>query len=77
MTSRKLIVGAAFHMKTKVRIMAGSERKRMCPTQMAKAVLVLPMIGEPVGSNMTPQAKKMTAGDKAYSAVPDAPGVAA
>jgi hypothetical protein len=35
------------------------------------------MIGKAVGSNMTPKASKMTAGNKAYSAVAGAPGVAA
>src|SRR5258707_747015 len=62
---------------TKVRIMAGSERKRMELTQKATAVLVLPMIGKAVGSNMIPKARKMTAGNIANSAVADAPGVAA
>ena len=70
-------VGAPFRITPNVRIMAGSERKTMELTQKATAVLVLPMIGKAVGSNRTPKASKMTVGDHAYSAVADAPGVAA
>lgn|SRR5580704_7160554 len=70
-------VGAPFRITTNVRIMPGSERKRMLPMQKATAVLLLPVIGRATGSNMTPQARKMTAGARAYSAVADAPGVAA
>jgi hypothetical protein len=70
-------VGAPFRMTTNVRIITGSERKRMELTQKATAVSVRPMIGKAVGSNMIPTASKMTAGNKAYSALADAPGVAA
>src|SRR4029077_4223669 len=70
-------VGAPLRMATNISIMAGSERKRMELTQKTTAVLVLPMIGKPVGSNRTPKARKMTAGNRAYGAVADAPGVAA
>src|SRR4030088_1767909 len=70
-------VGAPFRMTTNVRIMAGSERKGMELMQKTTAVLVFPMIGKAVGSNMTPKTRKMTAGARAYSAVADAPGVAA